>query len=79
MISYRPLWETMKANEVSTYRLIKLGIDRKTLYNLKHGQNVTLLTIEKLCRILNCGINDVVEIINDEASSKPAETLSNLA
>lgn len=63
MISYNPLWDTMKKQGVSTYWLLKQGIDRKTLNNLKHNKNTTLLTMEKLCKILNCNISDLVEFI----------------
>ena len=62
-ISYKPLWETMEKRQVSQYQLINSGIDNKTLDSLKKGKNITLLTLEKLCTILNCTPNDVVEFI----------------
>jgi len=61
MISYSPLWKTLSDKGYSTYWLLKQGIDNKTLYNLKHNKNTTLLTIEKLCDILECTISEVVE------------------
>ena len=61
MISYNPLWETMKKKQISQYRLLKSGIDNKTLDSLKKGKNITLLTLEKLCRILECTPNDSIE------------------
>ena len=61
MISYKPLWETMKKKQISQYRLLKSGIDNKTLDSLKKGKNITLLTLEKLCRILECTPNDIIE------------------
>jgi len=61
VISYRPLWDTMNNKNISQYLLLKLGIDNKTLHRLKKNQNVTLLTIEKLCGILDCSPNDVFE------------------
>lgn len=63
MISYNPLWNTMKSKNITTYKLIKCGIDKKTIYNLKHNENITMLTAEKLCTICNCGIGDIVEFI----------------
>lgn len=60
MVSYEPLWETMKARGVTTYTLIeKHRIPSKTIYNLKHNKNITTATIENLCNILNCTPNDV--------------------
>ena len=62
-ISYKPLWETMEKRHVSQYQLINSGIDNKTLDSLKKGKNITLLTLEKLCTVLDCTPNDVVEFI----------------
>lgn len=64
IISYRPLWETMKEKKVTQYQLLKLGIDNRTLNSLKHNKNVTLLTMEKLCVILDCTPNQIVEFVN---------------
>lgn len=61
MISYNPLWETMKQKEITQYFLLKSGIDNKTLDNLKKNKNITLLTVEKLCKIIGCTPNDIVE------------------
>lgn len=60
IIDYSPLWKTMRDRGVSQYALLKLRIDNKTLDSLKKGKNITLLTLEKLCRILDCTPNDIV-------------------
>lgn len=60
MVDYSPLWETMKQKNISQYRLLHEGIDNKTLDSLKKGKNITLLTLEKLCVILDCTPNEVV-------------------
>lgn len=61
MISYEPLWQTMKEKDVSTYVLIeKYKIPSKTIYNLKHDKNITTATLERLCEILKCTLNDVL-------------------
>ena len=57
---YRPLWDTMRKNGVSQYQLLKGGIDNKTLDSLKKNKNITMVTLEKLCRIVGCTPNDVV-------------------
>lgn len=61
MIDYSPLWETMEKKGVTQYRLLQSGIDNKTLDSLKKSRNITLLTLEKLCRILECTPNDIVK------------------
>lgn len=63
MYDYSPLWQTMREMGITTYRLIKEGIDKKTLSNLQHNKNVTVLTLEKLCTILNCSVENVVRIV----------------
>ena len=60
MLDYSPLWETMQRKNISQYSLLKSGIDNKTLDSLKKGNNITLLTLEKICAILGCTPNDVV-------------------
>lgn len=66
MISYAPLWETLKVKGMSQYRLIKeYGVDCGLLYRLRHDLYTTLYTVERLCRILDCRVEDVVEYIKD--------------
>lgn len=65
IISFNPLWATMKKKKISQYRLLKSGIDNKTLDSLKKNKNITLLTLEKLCCILDCLPNDIVEFIEE--------------
>lgn len=61
MLDYSPMWETMKSKGISQYYLLKHGIDNKTLYNLKKNENITLLTLEKLCNAIDCTPNDIVK------------------
>ena len=61
IISYAPLWNTMKSKKISQYLLLKMGIDNKTLDGLKHNKNITVLTLEKLCTIIGCTPNDIIE------------------
>ena len=60
MLDYSPLWETMERKGISQYWLLKSGLDNKTLDQLKKGNNITLLTLEKICTILDCTPNDVI-------------------
>lgn len=61
MVCYEPLWEHMKKINVTTYTLIyKYGFSSKTIYNLKHNKGITVDTLEKLCRVLECTPNDIL-------------------
>lgn len=53
MIDFSPLFSTMEEKGISQYRLLKEGIDNKTLDSLKKNNNITLLTLEKLARIID--------------------------
>jgi len=57
---YSPLWQTMERQGITQYQLLKNGIDNKTLDSLKKNKNITMITLEKLCRIIGCTPNDVV-------------------
>lgn len=62
MISYEPLWKTMEERGVTTYTLINQhGINPRTINHLKHNKSITLFTVEKLCRILNCQAESIVK------------------
>ena len=60
LIDYSPLWTTMEHKNISQYKLLKSGIDNRTLDSLKKGKNITMLTLNKLCNILECTPNDIV-------------------
>ena len=63
MFDYSPLWETMQNRGVSQYQLLKAGIDNKTLDSLKKNKNITMVTLEKLSRIIDCSPNVVVRFL----------------
>lgn len=65
MFDYSPLWETMQRRGVSQYQLLKSGVDNKTLDALKKGRNITMVTLEKLCRIIGCTPNDVIRFSDE--------------
>ena len=66
IIDFSPLWQTMKDRKVSQYNLLKSGIDNKTLDTLKKNGNITLNTLEKICHIIDCTPNDVVQFIKED-------------
>ena len=63
MIIYNRLWEYMKKNEVSQYYLATHGIGHATITRLKRNQPVTTETIDKLCELLECQVEDIMEHI----------------
>ena len=65
MIRYDPLFNTMKMRGISGYRLCKMGIPQTTYYSIRRGENITTQTLNQLCKILNCGVSDIIEYVND--------------
>ena len=65
MIVYNKLWELMKEKGISQYRLHVEGISNVTLARLKRNESVTMETVDKLCRILECDVGDIAEYIKD--------------
>lgn len=64
MISYEPFWKLMEDKNISQYALThKHGISARTVNNLKHNKGITTDTLEKLCKILDCKPNDIIEFI----------------
>ena len=63
MLDYTPMWETMERKGISQYSLLKAGLDNKTLDGIKKGKNITLLTLERICMILNCTPNEIVRFV----------------
>lgn len=63
MYNYDALWRTMKERKVTTYSLINhYHISSHTMSNIRHNENITMETLNKLCQILHCQASDVVEI-----------------
>ena len=52
---------------MSTYDLIyKQGLSANTIYRMKQGKAVTTNTINELCSILSCRVDEVIEFLEDE-------------
>lgn len=64
MISYRPFYETLKEKGVTEYALIyKHGLPANTVHRMKHGKPITTTTLDTLCTILNCKVEDILEYL----------------
>ena len=67
MISYEPLYRTMKEKKITTYTLInKYNISRGLIDRLKHNKPITTVTLNDLCIILDCKVEDILVYIKDE-------------
>ncbi len=67
VIRYAPLWKTMDEQKVTTYTLrFKHGMSHATVQRLQADMPVSTHTLNKLCTILNCRLEDVAEYVPDE-------------
>ena len=67
LIRYSPFYRTLFEKGVTEYHLIyKQGVTANTLHRMKHGKPITTTTLNTLCEILNCRVEDVLEYVPDE-------------
>ena len=67
MIVFDRLWKTMKERGLSQYKLIKeYKMSTEQLDRLRKNENVNTYTLDQLCRILNCGLEDIAEYIDKD-------------
>ncbi len=67
MICFDRLWQTIKSKGFTTYMLReKCGIDSKTIRRLRANENIETKTLNKLCSVLNCSLQDIAEYTPDE-------------
>ena len=67
MISYKPFYRTLLEKGVTEYNLIyKQGISANTIHRIKHGEAISTKTLDTLCFILDCRVEQIIEYVKDE-------------
>ena len=67
VISYRPFYETLLKKGITEYQLIfKQGISSNTLHRMKHGEAISTKTLDVLCFVLDCRVEDILEYQKEE-------------
>lgn len=67
MIDYSPFWKTLKNSDETTYSLInKYHISSAIIDKLRKNKPMNTTTLNDLCRILNCRLEDVAQYIPSE-------------
>ena len=67
MITYEPFYKTIKEKGISTYKLInQYGLSRSLLDRLKHNKPISTVTVNDLCNILSCNVEDILTFFPDE-------------
>ncbi len=67
MIRFDKLWSVMEQKGISTYQLReRCGIDSKTIRRLRANENMETKTLNKLCAVLDCRLDEIAEYVKDE-------------
>ena len=67
MIKFDPLWKTMERRGITQYDLYTHhNVNRSQINRLRQNQNVEVNTIDKLCNILKCNVEDIMEHVPDD-------------
>jgi len=70
MILFDKLWQTMQERGITQYDLYtKYNMNRAQLHRLRHNQNIESNTIDHLCNILDCNVEDIMTHIKDDNNS----------
>ena len=73
MINYDPLWKTMQKKNVTKYQLIyHWGMSSNTLRRISHNGAISTTTLNELCLILDCKVQDIIKF---EASEEEIEDI----
>lgn len=67
MMTYEPFWKTIEEKKISTYALINhYGVLPDTVQRLRNGKPITTQTINTLCEVLDCRIENIVQYRKEE-------------
>ena len=70
MILFDKLWQTMQERGITQYDLYtKYNMNRAQLHRLRHNQNIETNTLDRICNILDCKIEDIMTHIKDDNNS----------
>lgn len=66
MTSYKKLWKLLIDKELKKSDLARIAnLSTYTIQKLNRNENVNIDTLVKICRALDCTLDDIVEIIPD--------------
>lgn len=73
-ISYKLLWHTLIERNMRKEDLrLATGLTTNMIANMGKGKHISMETLTKICETLNCGILDVIELVQDENSVDESE------
>lgn len=74
MITYEPFYKTLKEKNLSTYKLItQYNVSTSLLNRIKHNKNISTMTLNDLCNILDCRVEDIILFVKDKENEGGAK------
>ncbi len=66
-VSYKKLWKLLIDHDMKKKDLAKAAdISNYTITKMSKGENVTVETLGKICKVLNCGVDDIMEFVSED-------------
>lgn len=65
MISYEPFFRTLEQKGITSYKLGKMGFPMTTYHAIKKGKHISTQTVNALCTLLDCRVEDIMEFKRD--------------
>ena len=66
MVSYKKLWKLLIDRDIKKSKLAEMAdLSRYTIQKLNRNENVNTDTLTKICKALNCGFDDIMEVVGD--------------
>ena len=64
--SYKPLWKLLIDRDMTKKRLMQeTGISKSTMDKMARGEQVSMDIIDRICKLINCDIENVIEHLHD--------------
>ena len=71
-VSYKKLFHLMIERDMTNAELQKeAGFSANIITRLKRNGYISLDSVESICRVMNCGVDDILEFVPDEGSVTP--------
>lgn len=65
-VSFNPLWKLLIDKKMKKKELARLaGVGEATIYRMVQGQNISTEVLEKICRVLDCNVQDILEFVDE--------------
>jgi DNA-binding Xre family transcriptional regulator len=66
-VSYKKLFHLLIEKEMTSSQLMqKAGFSANIITRLKRNEYVSMESLENICRVLNCGVDDILEFMYKE-------------